>query len=50
LDLEALGLSLHSLLVNPTLSTLSVPNLRVTAQKLISQCSVFSTTLLSVMT
>ena len=32
LDLEALGLSLHSLLINPALS---VHNLRVTTQKLI---------------
>jgi len=32
LDLEVLGLSLHSLLVNPTLS---VHNLRVATQKLI---------------
>jgi len=46
LDLEVLGLILHSLLVNPTLS---VHNLRVTTQKLISQCSAFRTTLLFVM-
>jgi len=46
LDVEALGLSLHGLLVTPTLS---VSNLRVTPQKLISQHSVFRTTLLSVM-
>jgi len=46
LDLEALGLSLHSLLVNPALSA---HNLRVTTQKLISQCSVFRSTLLFVM-
>ena len=46
LDLEALGLSLHSLLVNPALS---VPNQRVTTQKLIPQYSVFCTTLLFVM-
>jgi len=46
LDLEALRLSLHSLLLNPTLS---VHNLRVTTQKLIWQCSVFRTTLLFVM-
>ena len=45
-DLEALGLSLYRLLVNPALS---VHNLRVTTQKLISQYSVFHTTLLSVM-
>jgi len=43
LDLEALVLSL---LVNPAPSVL---NLRVAAQKLISQYSVFRTTLLSVM-
>jgi len=43
LDLEALGVSL---LVNPSPSVL---NLRVAAQKLISQYSVFRTTLLSVM-
>ena len=35
---EALGLSLHSLLVNPALS---VHNLRVSTQKLISQCFCF---------
>jgi len=46
LDIEALGLSLHSLLVNPALS---VHNLRVTTQKLISQYAVFRSTLLSVM-
>ena len=46
LDLEALRLSLHSLLLNPTLS---VHNLRVTTQKLIWQCSVFRTALLFVM-
>jgi len=46
LDLEVLGLSRHSLLVNPTMS---VHNLRVTTQKLIWQWSVFRTTLLFVM-
>jgi len=46
LDLEALGLSLHSLLLNPAVS---VHNLRVTTQTLIPQYSVFRTTLLSVM-
>jgi len=46
LDLEVLGLSLHSLFVNPTLN---VHNLRVTTQKLIWQCSVFRTTWLFVM-
>jgi len=46
LDLKVLGLSLHSLLVNPTLS---IHNLRVTTQNLIWQCSVFRTTLLIVM-
>ena len=44
--LEVLGLSLHRLLVNPTLS---VHNLRVTTHKQIWQCSVFRTTLLFVM-
>ena len=43
LDLEALGLSLHSLLLNPAVS---VHNLRVATQKLIPQYSVFRTTLL----
>ena len=46
LDLEALGLGMHSLLVNPALS---VPKLRVATQKHISQYLVFRTTLLSVM-
>jgi len=46
LHLEVIGLSLHSLLVNPTLS---VHNLLVTTQKLIWQCSVFRTTSLFVM-
>jgi len=41
MDLEALGLSLHSLLVNPSLS---VHNLDATTQHLISQHSVFRTT------
>jgi len=45
LDLEALGLSLHSLLLNPAVS---VHNLRVTTQKLIPQYFAFRTTLLSV--
>jgi len=48
LGLEALGLSLHGLLLNPDLS---VHNPRVNTQKLISQYRyfVFRTTLLSVM-
>ena len=46
MDLEALGLSLHSLLVNPVQRE---HTLRVTTQKLISQDSVFRTTLLYVM-
>jgi len=46
LDLEALGLSLHSLLAN---LAVSLHNLRVATQKLISQYSVFGTTQLSIM-